>query len=489
VPRPAGAPPVGREPPPVFRSGFTDNASARAAAAVWLKRCIDRGAPIVAWTGEMTADVRRLVADQRFRSAPGAVVWADQHWRVTGAGWADDFFALTAPAPPGGPPPAGGLWPALHGVPTEDTLRLLLLGDADAPAIATYLSREGMHLFDPRAGLWWFEAGRARDGFVAHMRRRHRGTESADVSAYLVGDPTRRPGESARRWLVRARNQVFAWADETAPLALAFHPETLGISDGSPASDLTLQMAGLFRHYRHVDRNMIWRFTSRPAAESVVIADDVSYDELRSSIADHSAGADKSNRRVRTLSFCRNTGALLGTAISPGGDGHVLNIVDKAAYLVGIDVDGLAEHNITAHPALGRAISIFETEYVLVNGGAHPASLADLASVTYDNPFAGRLRQLLVGKAGRLAEFTRAERDMGHVTAEPRPQTARAMPPGLVAAILAYAQAAEASATGFWQTIKAPDRLRSDELFAALATRHVPAYCAAIERVTGARPQ
>jgi hypothetical protein len=103
-------------------------------------------------------------------------------------------------------------------------------------------------------------------------------------------------------------------------------------------------------------------------------------------IAAHSGGNDKSAPDVKTLSFARNPAALIGTACSSGGDPHVQDIVEQAAYLVGIDVSTLATHGVSAHPALGRAISMFETEYVLVSTPGTENTLMDLATFICPNP-------------------------------------------------------------------------------------------------------
>ena len=104
---------------------------------------------------------------------------------------------------------------------------------------------------------------------------------------------------------------------------------------------------------------------------------------------------------MRTLSFARNLGAIIGVALSRGGDKQVLNIVDKASYLYGIDMASLRGKGITAHPALGRGISLFETEYVLVSTPGNPArTLNELATVKLNNPFLGQVRSLLLPPKG-----------------------------------------------------------------------------------------
>jgi hypothetical protein len=174
---------------------------------------------------------------------------------------------------------------------------------------------------------------------------------------------------------------------------------------------------GLPSHYNLSGDQMLWRFTSTPSTEFVQITEDTTYEEIVRVIAAHSGGNDKSNPNVKTLSFARNLGALIGVAASPGGDKHVTNIVDKAEYLFGIDINSLASKNITAHPAGGRAISLFETEYVLVRKpGLPPISLDALATVKYRNPFKGRGWII----AGNEAQSSRGaiEAEMGTVKAD-----------------------------------------------------------------------
>ena len=103
---------------------------------------------------------------------------------------------------------------------------------------------------------------------------------------------------------------------------------------------------------------LYWRFTTTPSQEFVRISADTDAEQVLRVVAAHSGGNDKSNTAVKTLSFARNIGALIGTALSTGGDKHVLNIMDKAAYLYGIEISSLAGKGITAHPAVaGRSAS------------------------------------------------------------------------------------------------------------------------------------
>jgi hypothetical protein len=137
---------------------------------------------------------------------------------------------------------------------------------------------------------------------------------------------------------------------------------------------------------------VLWRFTSQPANEFIQITAGTPLTTIITVIGAHSGGADKSNPDVKTSSLCRNLGALMGTAASLGGDKKVLNIINKAAYLYGIDVTTLAAHGVSAHPALSRVISVIETEYVLVPTPGLPAlSIDQLATYKWPNPFRGRI--------------------------------------------------------------------------------------------------
>jgi hypothetical protein len=216
-----------------------------------------------------------------------------------------------------------------------------------------------------------------------------------------------------------------------------------------------------FAHYSRLDhlfenRQLIWRFTSTPSAEVVFVDANVSPREVVEIIAKHSGGADKSNPNVITLSFGRNLGALFGTAMSAGGDPHVLNIIDKAAYLYGIDISSLASHGITAHPAVGRAISLYETEYVLVGTPGMPATtLEALAEVRVQNPFLGRAITISdTAKFKTLQSMKRIEHEMGVKAVEAR--HLRSLPTGIADAIIEEARAIAGVATHFQESIQNP---------------------------------
>lgn len=192
--------------------------------------------------------------------------------------------------------------------------------------------------------------------------------------------------ENERHTLEGAQAQAREKKPPTTLAPLLFHEEVF-----------SGELAEVFKHFNAFDPNMLWRFTSTPSQESVEIKAGTSYPEILEVIAAHSGGNDKSNEQVRTLSFARNLGAIIGVALSKGGDKQVLNIVDKASYLYGIDMASLRGKGITAHPALGRGISLFETEYVLVSTPGNPArTLNELATVKLNNPFFGQVRTLLL---------------------------------------------------------------------------------------------
>lgn len=184
-------------------------------------------------------------------------------------------------------------------------------------------------------------------------------------------------GEVHQKWMGKAKAEI---------------PE----EQQSPSHEQIALIPQLFAHYNLFDNNMIWRFTSMPSSENVYTARQteegtkIDYKEILRVIAAHSGGNDKSNPYVKTLSFGKNPASLMGTAASTGGDKHVLNIIDKADFLYGIDIGTLAEKGITAHPAFARAISLFESEYVLINTpGFPPINLTELATKKYNNPFKG----------------------------------------------------------------------------------------------------
>jgi hypothetical protein len=228
---------------------------------------------------------------------------------------------------------------------------------------------------------------------------------------------------------------------------------------------------GMFSHYNFFDNNMLWRFTSTPSEEYVKVSEGIDYATILKVIAAHSGGNDKSNPDVKTLSFGRNLGALMGVAASPGGDKHVTNIIDKAEYLYGIDINTLATKGISAHPAMGRLISLFETEYVLVSTpGNPPQSLVDLATVHYKNPFKHDGENILshitnnqFSMQSRQALAT-AVQEMGTIVPETVLE-AENLPQDKINKILDYARAVYRAAHDFSVSIKDINELKiKDEI-------------------------
>jgi hypothetical protein len=199
--------------------------------------------------------------------------------------------------------------------------------------------------------------------------------------------------------------------------------------------------------------DMLWRFTSNPQTEVIRIDAGVSFADVVSIVGRHTGGNKKDDGRVRTLSFGRNLGALIGVAYSKGGDPNVAEIAVRAEYLYGVPLAGLQGQGITAHPAEARLIGIFETEYVLLaTPGDPPRKLDDLATVRYVNPFQGmdgkQKARLLKGK--RLASEMRAATG---VKEPPRPPTEQSSytvipaPKAFSRRVWQHAQAVQAAAT------------------------------------------
>jgi hypothetical protein len=223
------------------------------------------------------------------------------------------------------------------------------------------------------------------------------------------------------------------------------HEEWLNSAGGAKLAGHKEVQGPLFSHYNFFDAKMIWRFTSRPSTEQVYIAPDTSHEEIARVVAAHSGGNDKSNPNVKTLSFGRNVGALMGVAASKGGDKHVLNIIDKTEYLYGIDIGSLADKGISAHAATARMISLFETEYVLVaSPGDPPRTLDDLATVRLKNPFKGSAITSMLGEHGH-EQTQDVEAEMGTVEPETG-KGARKMAETYALELLKYAHAARKAA-------------------------------------------
>jgi hypothetical protein len=184
------------------------------------------------------------------------------------------------------------------------------------------------------------------------------------------------------RWLRQSRAEFeaqYGAIPDKRGLTLREHRDTMGETNA--------------RHYRALDeqfrgQEILWRFTSKPGQEEVYLGPTVDFAQVVTGVNKHTGGNRKDDPNVRTLSFGRNLGALIGIAYSPGGDVNVAAIVVRAPYLYGVPIASLAAHGITAHPAEGRLIGIFETEYVLLGTPGDPArKLEDLATIKLSNPF------------------------------------------------------------------------------------------------------
>ena len=257
--------------------------------------------------------------------------------------------------------------------------------------------------------------------------------------------------------------------------ALLSRGKSSGGAKTSASTSASQKQTDVYKHYNFFDQNMLWRFTSTPSEEFIVVAEGVDYTTIVKVVAAHSGGNDKSNQDVKTLSFGRNLGALMGVAASGGGDKHVTNIIDKAEYLYGIDITTLSKKGITAHPARGRLISLFETEYILVGTPGNPAhSLDELATNRYKNPFKGGLgnRRNIFGEdvfnteEEAVVNFRRgldeAIKDMGTIVPETRLE-AQTMPTDMVQRILAYAKAVYEAANKFAVFVQDKRELKKDE--------------------------
>jgi hypothetical protein len=225
------------------------------------------------------------------------------------------------------------------------------------------------------------------------------------------------------------------------------------------------KVQGLFGHYNFFDDNMIWRFTTRPTTEVVYIAPNTTQEAVAKVVAAHSGGADKSNPNVKTLSFGRNLGALMGVAASAGGDKKVLNIADKAEYVYGIDIRSLRRYGITAHPATARLISLYETEYVLVSTpGDKARTLDELATVKYANPFkSGAIRELLSQEERQGRGVRAAQASMPPVAAE-EVSGVQSMDLAKARRILAYAMEAKKAASALAASVKDKEGIADPEL-------------------------
>ncbi|MFI7666182.1 hypothetical protein [Nocardia sp. NPDC049526] len=252
------------------------------------------------------------------------------------------------------------------------------------------------------------------------------------------------------------------------------------------------------------DHQYIWRFSSLPSTELVSIQPATAIATIIELIGEHSGGNKKNDPRVRTSSFCRNIGALIGVAASSGGDKKVLNIVNRTPYLCRIDISSLSGRGVSAVPALSRAISLFETEYVLVPTLGETHYLANtgqnviggagcLDAVIFSNPFFGCInaqgsfagcvinQNVTIGALDELpvttpAAFNSAGQELTPVT--PELIGAIDMDAGDVVRILCYAAAVSAVATEHADVIKDKDPTTVDAISAKVAE-----YAADVEKL------
>ena len=210
---------------------------------------------------------------------------------------------------------------------------------------------------------------------------------------------------------------------------------------------------------RLVGEDMIWRFTSNPQSEIVMIAQGTSFQDVYGLVGAHSGGNKKNDPRVRTLSFGRNLGALIGVAYSTGGDANVAGIAVRAEYLYGISIASLKGKGITAHPAESRMISVFETEYVLIaTPGDPPRKLDDLATVRYANPFKG----IEPGQGrGPLLKGKKLNPPGQPKTPEQPSGPVRPAPKGFAVTVRDYARRAQAAASKQAEAVRDMDAAES----------------------------
>jgi hypothetical protein len=259
-------------------------------------------------------------------------------------------------------------------------------------------------------------------------------------------------GSEAIRNAIDDEQQVIPISEIATRVTALSHAGWLSAAETTVAQERRMpshqQMAGsppFLAHYNLFDTNMIWRFTSRPSTEQVYIAGGTDYGEIARVVAAHSGGNDKSNPNVKTLSFGRNPGALMGVAASTGGDKHVLNIIDKAEYLYGIDIGTLADKGITAHAANARMISLFESEYVLLSTPGFPSqNLDQLATAKLKNPFKGHAIQEMLTSREQVG-MEPVIKEMGTVEPE-RVENAQDMSLDFAQRILANAKRVKAAA-------------------------------------------
>jgi len=292
-----------------------------------------------------------------------------------------------------------------------------------------------------------------------------------------IDDPTQRVSISAVA--TRAAEQAHStWL--TAALRGVAHEKVLPTH-----AQMLEQNAPIFKHYSLLnDDNMIWRFATQPSSDQIYIKAGTSYTEISNVVAAHTGGNDKSNSNVKTLSFARNPAALMGVAASKGGDPKVLNIIDKAEYLYGIDIRALAAKGITAHAANARLISLFESEYVLVNTPGFPSqSLEQLATVKYNNPFRGVAIALMLSEEESNSKgMAKVEEVMGSVTPE-KVKDVKTMDIKQAAAILDHAKKIKEASQEFSGPIRDKELVSYEAAGSALTGFHKNLGTSAVVRM------
>ncbi|MEV2220284.1 hypothetical protein AB0E01_10445 [Nocardia vinacea] len=311
----------------------------------------------------------------------------------------------------------------------------------------------------------------------------------------VVAPPQFSPADlEHKEWLQKIRLQV-----DKPPLAHQWSPHKQWSISAAEKK---------FHHFTaldfETDHQYIWRFSSLPSSELVSIQAGTAIATIIELIGEHSGGNKKDDPRVRTSSFCRNIGALIGVAASTGGDKKVLNIVNRTPYLCRIDISTLSGKGVSAVPALSRAISLFETEYVLVPTPGKTHFLANtgqnviggagcLDAAIFSNPFFGCIgdsgtftgcvinQNVTIGAKEELpvttpAAFTSAGAELRPVT--PELIGAIDMDEGDVVRILCYAAAVSEAADKHTDVIKDKDPTSVD----AIADK-VAEYASAVEKL------
>jgi hypothetical protein len=290
----------------------------------------------------------------------------------------------------------------------------------------------------------------------------------ATVAAPVLTEIRERRDQRHRQWLDETRAEYEATVRLPALADMRGH--TLREHEDLAADEMAA-------HYAQLDEkkltgtDMLWRFTSNPQSEVIVIAEGTSFKDIYDLVGAHSGGNKKNDPRVRTLSFGRNLGALIGVAYSSGGDANVAGIAVRAEYLYGISIDSLKGKGITAHPAEARMISIFETEYVLIaTPGDPPRKLDELATVRYANPF----KDMEPGKKGPLLKGKKLNRATAQRPPELPAKPLDKPPKGFSRKVWEYARKAQAAASQQYEAVRDMDIVDSRLLVTAM-TKYIHA--------------